>query len=337
MRKPFEVAFLGLLLACNKAEPHPPTVEGSGSNPGGGVTPVQDGGPTAEAGGAFGVLASITSPTGIALDATYVYATDATGEILRVPRVGGGVDVLANGQASPSAVTLAANQLVFLSAGAIAAMALPQSAVSVFANDAISPTAITSTPTDVYWIELQQLGSSAIQLATRPIVGGAKRVVATITGHTDPGPVVVSNGYAYFGYSDAASGIILRTPLNAGGDTAEQFAVIPDGQIADLATDGTNLYVAVSNAVNGGKIQGTPLTAGGAVATLVPDAGGPRHIAVKNGIVYFTAGTAGEVRAVAVGGGNVAVIATGVDAPSWIAVDDASYVTFSGGIARLPR
>src|SRR5262249_3301435 len=152
----------------------------------------------AEAGGAFGVLATITSPTGIALDATYVYATDASGEVLRVPRLGGGVDVLANGQASPGAITLTSNQLVFLRAGAISAMALPQAAVSVFANDAISPTAIASTPTDVYWIELQQLGSSAIQLATRPVVGGGKRVVATITGHTDPGPVVVSNGYAYF-------------------------------------------------------------------------------------------------------------------------------------------
>jgi hypothetical protein len=328
--------FVLFLAACSKVE-HPPVLDNSGTYPGGGGVKVLGDGGVQGDGGAFGVLASITSPTGIALDATYAYMTATTGDLLRVPRLGGSVDAIANGVNLPGQLILARGGLFFLSAGTIGTMALPQSAVSTFASDAISPNAIAATTTDVYWLELQQLGTTAVELATRPIGGGNKRIVATSTGHLDPGPLLISNGYAYFGYSDTANGLIYRTLLTAGGDNAESFAQSPDGQVVDLATDGVNLYFAVSNPLNGGKIESTPLSAGGAVTTLVTDAGGPRHLAVKGSFVYFTAGAAGELRAVPTTGGDVVVIASNMDAPSWVVVDDASYVTYGAGLARLPR
>jgi hypothetical protein len=331
--------FVLLLLACNKADPHPATADNSGTYPGGGGIHVTGDGGTLGDGGAYGVLVNLPTPTGIALDKTNVYVGTTSGDIVSVPRAGGTATTLASGVNAPGQMVVTAGQLFFLAAGAIDAVAVPKAAgVTTFASDVSSPSAIAATDTDVYWLELQQLGSTTIQLATRPAAGGAKRVVATSAAHLTPGPLVLWNGYAYFGYSDTTNALIQRTQLTAGGAPAETFAVVADGPIVDLATDGTNLYFIVTAASNVTKIEATPLTAGGAVSTIVADAGGAHHLVVTGGIIYYTAGSGSEVRAVDTAAANPPVpLVTNIDTPNWIAVDDATYATFATGVARLPK
>src|SRR5262249_23938043 len=151
-----------------------------GDNPGAGRV-LHDAGQSAEA-GKTGVLLALASPSGLALDATYVYATSPSGVLGRVLRLGGAAGTLAGDLKTPAAIALAGGQLFFLDATGISRMTLPQSDVTAFASDAIDPSAIAATPTDVYWVELQQRGSTAMQVATRPAVGGAKRLIATHVG-----------------------------------------------------------------------------------------------------------------------------------------------------------
>jgi hypothetical protein len=310
-----------------------------GNNPGVGVptTPARDGGPAPEAGAGATLLASVKLPTGMALDASNIYLSSATDAIVQVPRGGGAAEPVATGLHAPAASVIAQGQLFFLETADVATMTLPKSPVSLFASDVRTPEAIGATSTDVYWLELVQPQTYTLQVTTLPIAGGAKRAVTTHDGQPTAGPLLLWNGFVYFGTSDA-TGVLLRASLTAGGAPAETFALVPDGVVTDLVTDGVTLYIGVAKPTgDSGKIQSTPLAGGGAIATLVEAAGHPGHVAVGGGIVYWTRPYTGEVRAIPASGGSEQVLATGYDGAAFIAVDDAVYFTFAGGLARAAR
>src|SRR5215470_11808412 len=113
MRTLATVAVLVLALTeCKKEEPHPPPLGTVGGNPGSGITPKNDGGASPEA-GATGLLASVATPTGLALDATSAYVTSIDGSLSRIARVAGALDRLAGDLKSPAGVALAGVDLFF--------------------------------------------------------------------------------------------------------------------------------------------------------------------------------------------------------------------------------
>src|SRR5262245_29045469 len=114
MRTLATAALLVLALAeCKKEESHPPVLGEVGSNPGSGIAPKNDGGASPEA-GATGLLASVATPTGLALDATNAYVTSIDGSLSRIGRAAGALDRLAGDLKSPANVAIAGADLFFL-------------------------------------------------------------------------------------------------------------------------------------------------------------------------------------------------------------------------------
>jgi hypothetical protein len=113
------------------------------------------------------------------------------------------------------------------------------------------------------------------------------------------------------------------------------------GKPTDLVLSGGILYWVVDSAPPLGAVWAVS-TSGGAPAALVSGLVGPAHLAVDSFNVYWTSPTTGQVFALALatttGVTNTpVVVATGLDTPAWIAVDDAIYVTTSTSIVRLPN
>ena len=77
---------------------------------------------------------------------------------------------------------------------------------------------------------------------------------------------------------------------------------------------------------------------GGQPAPLVSNLSNPAHFAVDTLNVYWTIPSMGEVFSLPLTAtGSPGVVASALDAPTFIAADDAIYVTTSGSILKIAK
>jgi hypothetical protein len=203
----------------------------------------------------------VTTAQNLALDATHVYWTDASSAVLRVPLTGGSVQTIAQGQATPYGLAVAAGYVYWSNNLGAAIMRAPSdgSGSPQTVASASQPYDIAVHQGSVYWID----GSDA-HVWTAPAAGGTPTIAATPTSHggsgtntrlieSPAGPIVNSYSSPFWFVTSVLGGWSVQT----GSGTA--------AATRDIAQDGVNVYYGGSTcgvggvALAGGQNEGCEL------------------------------------------------------------------------------
>jgi hypothetical protein len=143
---------------------------------------------------------------------------------------------------------------------------------------------------------------------------------------------VVSQGWVYFAATGIGGGIY-RAQLS--GSPAEPLAQ-ESASFSGITIAGGRLWVTDDIATKG-RLVSIP-TSGGTVRVEVTDIDHPAHVVTDGAFVYFTSFAAvGAVGAFSIADRTLTVLATNLDFPWDLTVDDAVYVTVADGVIRLPK
>jgi hypothetical protein len=188
------------------------------------------------------------SPTGIALDATYVYWTSqapSNGTVVRAPLQGGPSVTLASNRSLPSAIAVDATSVYWIdtgvgvNGGAVLKVAKEGDAGTIvtLATTQNAPRSIAVDGTSVYWATLGSNPNTSAVLKV-PVGGGT---VTTIAGHQGPvNGVAVDSTTVYWSIgSSVQMGAVLSAPVD--GNVVTTLASGLDSPFA-LAFDDTSLY-----------------------------------------------------------------------------------------------
>jgi hypothetical protein len=134
------------------------------------------------------------------------------------------------------------------------------------------PANLAVDATSVYWIEAMAPNSGVFKA---PIAGGPVVQLATSDGVEPGGGLALDEDNVYYGNR---AGVIFKVSKNGG---ATQTLMTGIGDPADLALDGTNLYVRATDTV-----LSVPLT-GGFVRALATGLTGASSLALDATSVYF--------------------------------------------------
>lgn len=167
---------------------------------------------TSLAGGAVADLVTAPVPIpfrGLALDANYVYYTDApAGAVRRVPKTGGPPMDVATGLSGPSDIVVDGTEVYVIETGEVGAIAkVPAEGgapVRIAQNQA-APGSLFVTASDVYWIDAglfdtatqKYVGAGVMKVAKTG--GGAPAMIAAADG---AGALFVDGGDVYFTVDD---------------------------------------------------------------------------------------------------------------------------------------
>jgi len=228
-----------------------------------------------------------SGPVQLVVDSTYVYFTDTSGTVKRVPSGGGTTVNLASAIPSPFGVAVDATYVYFTSSGTFAAG---------FDDGAVFKVPISSDG---------GAPSSPIPLAT---------------GRPSPQNLIVDDTQVYWLEPGSAptNGALLACPLS--GCIANTPQVLADTLASPwaLALDSTSVYVTASG---GGQVLAVDKSTG----TLRVIAGmedQPEGIAVANGKVYWASTLAGAIRSAPTDGdGGIDFIAVTMGSPQAVAAD----------------
>ena len=327
--------------------------------------PVRDGGADAPVPGPLAtpqVLASgLSMANGIAVRGDFVYVTETGapieppgGRVLKIPRLGGALTVLASAQDAPQAIAVNATDVFWTNAGHVA------SSTQVYKFGEVKKVAVAGgTPTTlatgevwsfqlaldanhVYWVDngWPTGGSSDPNPAARGVFrvdqDGSNRTrlaaIGGVAGHhvglTADDVVWTATGTIY-----RQSKIATPAPLNSFWKSSD--AAIP----WDLAIDNGVVYW---TNLNTQEVLRAPL-AGGPASVLASGLGNLGGIAVDGTHVYFTTCPPAQsspcsVHRVPASGGTPDTLATGFKRTSFITTDaDSVYFTTQESVVRIKK
>jgi hypothetical protein len=249
------------------------------------------------AGRCFTKIVELTAyPDNIAVDATHVYFT-MQHDISRVPRNGGAVQVLAMVEVMPQRIALDGN--------------------------------------NVYWIDWgtgnggSNLDGSVMKV---PLAGGTPVSLATMEPYPQELAVDASNVYWTNALGPGlAEGAVMKVPI-AGGSKVVLASSVAYQSPRGIAVDSSAVYwVNQGEAASPGSIMKVPLT-GGTAVTLVSKVTFPVHLALSNGMIYFTCweSNAGVEKVSTAGGVLSMVWPTPLDATAGILADAKSLYLAQG-------
>lgn len=316
----------------------PPPWAGQGVEPGAGGA---GGAAVPEAGGSDGAATQVFPGEGtgynswaIAVDATNVYVTDATGpdgHVLQIPKNGGDATILSRQQMLPMAVRVDADQVYFLTSDALKRVPVGGNVPETLApaTDAQYGALVTDAEF-VYWTNYTQPGS----VQRVPKAGG--EVVTLAEGDANPSGLVLQAGVLYW---SALSDDRIRSVPAAGGEATVFADAVPGPRLGLAATD-THLYWMTENEFPM-QLMRAPL-AGGEPELIAP-APSPASWAVTlvldDTYAWFTVPECGLAR-VALGGGEPEVhrFTQAQGCPLQLTADaDALYFTSNNGVYRLAK
>ncbi|WP_437625329.1 hypothetical protein [Sorangium sp. So ce1151] len=291
------------------------------------------GGPCSDAACQPVVLAEAAgNPLAIAVDATHVYWThEDTGEIMRAPIAGGAPAILVESCPTPGlAVSEAGIYWTCSPSGGVehdvptGVYSAPLSAPLGGGTPVLLSTAGLEDPVGLALDATSIYVGDNYAVMKLPIQGGAAEELALGSGSRR---VRVDDTHVYWTNADASS--VRKVPIGGGASVAlatgyfESHEVALDATHVYWTTPGEGPSVGSVNKVP--KEGGTPV----ALATGQPS---PYYIALDKAHVYWVNAGAGEIRRVPVGGGESAVVISGV-APNDLAVDSTSiYWTDRRGV-----
>jgi hypothetical protein len=258
-------------------------------------------------------------PVQLAVDPGFVFFTDLSGFVGRVPKAGGMQATLATGLSNPYGVTVNATNVYFTCQGTVAAgyddgavFMVPIFGVSHVGGDAGSDAAEAGS-------DAAEAGSDAAEAGSDGSPGDAGAGVPIATKRPNPQSIVVDDVNVYWlelGTS-TDNGFLLSCPL--AGCPANTPHVISStlGLPYGLAIDANNLYV--TTAAGGQVLQFSKAT--GKLSLLADMQQTPQGIAAANGLVYWATAGDGVIQAIAPDGGSPATVAETMGIPLAIAVD----------------
>ena len=251
-------------------------------------------------GGEPRALAEKQHPYGIAIDATHVYWTNnlAPGSVVRVPKQGGAVEVVADAQSLPYGLSLAAGVLYWVNAGdgSVLRAALDGRDRKILATKQEDLVSIATDGRSVFWLYTR----AGVEVRKVSIDGGTPSTLAT--EHGNPRYLAVDRSRVY--WTNQHRGTVMAAPIDGGAMTE---LVIDEHYPLALAVDEANLYWIDDDGPSSQRrgppppkrIRKAPL-AGGEAVTLA-SASDAHGIAVDANCVYWTEarGTTGAVMTVA--------------------------------------
>ena len=276
-----------------------------------------------------------SGPESLAVDATNVYWTNySSGEIRKVPKGGGqAVTVYSATNTYPWGIAVDGRALYwttpnfFTGGGSATVMALPfgQDVPTVLSSNPNGPQSIVVSPTDVYWTEG---GPDAVRATS--LDGGNAQSIAIDPG--GGGGLAIDANHLYW----TMNGAVYQASL-AGGPATPIAA-----PSSALASDGTNVYLALASTLGIGEIARVPVGGGPQTTLATGRTPGISGLAVDSRNVYWLEANGtidqGAVAALPKSGGQVAILASGLGDLSAIAVDDtAVYFIASGNIEKIAK
>ncbi len=321
-----------------------------GGGGGGSQTDASTGGSSATGTLATGLL----TPRALVLGPDAVYFTTANGVVEpstvgdaglglgcveSVPRSGGAVGCVIAGLDQPSSLAVAMQTLVFAQGapGALQldAYTLQQTYALELATSSASTLPLAAYNSTIFWAS----GSpQRIELDSASLPTGDEPPTETTLFQATLSSVPVAlatNGTSVFLLVSTASGAgLLQAPVSGGAPTEIWSAA--NVQPSTLVVDSGTVFWTLAESSQGGEVLATAATGGGEVFTLASNVTNVQGLAAASGTVYFTSDVAlGEVLAVSSGGGQVSTIASGLDYPAELAVDDAVYVATANTIEKF--
>jgi sugar lactone lactonase YvrE len=291
------------------------------------------------------ILASATEPFAVAVDGEFVFytATDATGELCRVPKNGGSVESLSTEEADPRFVALDETHVYWTNYanGSVRRARKDGSSRETLRGDAGTPLGLALHGDSVYFSDAT--GGNVWVVAKS---GGSARTLAT--GQATPTAIAVDAEYVYWtnqgeanvrraphGSQNVSGEIVgpLNEPLDAGGAGADYSW--------GIAVDDDNVYwrddVVGWSPIGGpvGRVMGISKS-GGRERALVSGHPGARFLSLDEEFIYWTNYDSGTVMQARKDGTVAIELARGQSSPHGIATDrDAVYWTNFGAGAIL--
>jgi len=288
---------------------------------------------------------NLSGPRSLALDGSHVYWTNSNGTVQRAPKVGGDVETLADEQESPGAISVDATALFWVNEASGKVMRMPKD-VSEKPKNLIKVDGLRSLATDSEALylarkqkkgEIQKLdkdGSSSLTLASdQPLPSDISFLGGLLvwTGFIDATDDVNGNGIPD-GDEGLAGGCVRSIPY-AGAEMVPLAAA--EGEIVGLAMSaGTAIWADGTHR----RIRARTM-ASDAPVTLVSEQDVRGLAADGASVVWTTSG--GTVRALALAGGAVRLLAIDIASPGAVAVDE-SHVYFvrrgdGGAVLRVAK
>ena len=280
-------------------------------------------------------LAEGEDPEGIAVDSSNVYWTQYWGEnitgagdgtLKSVPLCGGTPVPLAWEPAAAGALALDATSAYYVAGGAILKVALGGGTLTtLFSSTQVAAIGIAVDATNIYWTDGIVYGPGTADLRQMPVGGGPATTLASSSSATFSA-IAVSATTVY--WVDDNAGSLMSIPIGGGTLTT----LISVGAPSGLVVDGTNVYWS-----NNGDIVEQPV--GGGVATTLATGQNVYDLVADATSVYWT-DDASSLLKVAVAGGPVTTLATGLPQPENLAVDATSvywtnFASGSGAVMKL--
>jgi sugar lactone lactonase YvrE len=274
---------------------------------------------------------------GIAIDATYVYWTQAppaststagTGAFRR--RFSGGSAALLGAAIAPRGIVVDSTDAFWadFADGSITATTtalIGGSLVHIYppiapdAGPSAGPTAVARDPNNVYWVDSTAGTVNQMPVTQGPLQGGTVLVLAS--GRQLPVAIAVDATNVYWvDYGTGSNGSVNKVPI--GTPNAITTLSPSEQQPSAIAVDATNIYWA--DKVNTiGTVKSIPI-GGGSINPIAQNQGAPAGVAVDSQYVYWTNYDDNTVRKAPLAGGMSFTFASGQNNPSAIAVDNTS-------------
>jgi hypothetical protein len=277
-------------------------------------------------------LAQGEAALGLQLDATHLYwirsgtpdKQFADGAVVRMPKAGGPVEVLATGFFSPDrdALVMDDTSLYYLDSEIV--MQLPKSGGTPVQMVTLHDTLSLDLAQDAthLWVGHED-GEGFTSLKRLPKAGGSPESFKSSGGL----PLGLFGDFVYFAHGLTLS----RLPL--AGDPQEDIAQI-HGLVEFFAANQTHLFFTLLD--NFGSVLRVPL-AGGVPEYLSRGYDHPRQLVLNDTEVFFSVSGGGEVRAIRPDGGGERIVAAGQASPYYLAIDQTHLYWTCGGDDTVRR
>ncbi|MBL8741054.1 MAG: hypothetical protein JNK04_08175 [Myxococcales bacterium] len=305
--------------------------EGGGPSTGGGSC---DADLTLPSGEPTVVGSGLDRPVGIALVGEDIYVTQtgsgvSNGALVRLPKLGGPVEVLASDQRQPWAVTADSQYVYWVDRGegedgSLHRLSLADDAVEVLAEKLRYPWGIAAHGGSLYATELNN---------NRVIAIGPDKSLSIVTAAFTGLPIAVDDSGVYVGVIGLGSWNESISRVDTQGNPSVLYEQLAPSDI--LVMDGDDLFFSESGSLRRGKRDGSSVVTLADVSML-----GRIDAVVADCFVYFAVQEDTYVGRVPVDGGDVQVLAPSEALPSAIAVDDDAIYWVnqaSGTVVRLAK